>query len=138
MQPIVERFKETYRRLNAQTVGRLPDLYADDVVFQDPFRKLDGLGAVMRYFAELYAHVEACSFTFDEEVLQDQRVVLMWTMALRHPKLNGGQPVVVPGSTHLHFRQKIHYHRDYFDAGAMLYEQIPVIGMVIRLIKERV
>ena len=48
----------------------------------------------------------------------------MWTMFLKHPRLNGGLVVgsrfdaySVPG-------QGLSYHRDYFDAGAMLYEQL--------------
>ncbi len=59
-------------------------------------------------------------------------------MLLKHPRLNGGALVTVPGSTHLRFRDKVVYHRDYFDAGAMLYEQLPLIGMVIRIIKGRI
>ncbi len=138
MPSVVEQFKETYGRLNAQSLGLLAELYTDDVVFQDPFRRLEGLGALTRYFAELYAHVETCSFTFEAEVVHAQQGVILWTMSLRHPRLNGGRTVVVPGSTHVRFRHKIYFHRDYFDAGAMLYEHIPVIGMVIRFLKERV
>ena len=138
MHSVVEQFKETYGGLDAQSLGLLAELYTDDVLFQDPFRRLEGLGALTRYFAELYAHVEACAFTFDAEVVQSQQAVLLWTMSLRHPRLNGGQPVVVPGSTHVRFRHKIHFHRDYFDAGAMLYEHLPLIGMIVRFVKERV
>jgi hypothetical protein len=46
--------------------------------------------------------------------------------------------VTVPGSTHIKYREKVHYHRDYFDAGALLYEQIPLVGFMIRAIKARV
>lgn len=135
---VVEQFKETYRRLNARSLGLLTELYTDDVLFQDPFRRLEGLGELTRYFVELYAHVETCSFNFEDEVVHSQQAVLLWTMSLRHPRLNGGQTVVVPGSTHVRFRNKIYVHRDYFDAGAMLYEHLPVIGMVIRFVKKRV
>ncbi|HGP4674712.1 TPA: nuclear transport factor 2 family protein, partial [Vibrio cholerae O1] len=38
----------------------------------------------------------------------------------------------------LHFAEgKVTYHRDYFDMGEMLYEQLPVLGQVIRAIKRR-
>lgn len=138
MQPVVERFKQTYGRLNAQSLGLLSDLYSDDVEFQDPFRQIAGLSAFRQYVTELYAHVESCSFTFEEEVAQGNRAVLTWTMLLKHPRLNGGALVTVPGSTLLRFRDRVFYHRDYFDAGAMLYEQLPLIGTVIRIIKGRI
>ncbi len=138
MQPVVERFKQTYGRLNAQSLGLLSDLYSDDLEFQDPFHHLTGLSALKQYLEKLYARVESCSFAFEEEVGQGDRAVLTWTMSLRHPRLNVGKLVTVPGSTHIRFHDKVFYHRDYFDAGAMLYEQLPLIGAVIRIIKGRV
>ena len=32
---------------------------------------------------------------------------------------------------------KVCQHRDYFDLGAMLYEQLPLLGPVVRTIKMR-
>jgi len=138
MKTVVERFKQTYNRLNAQSLGLLNELYSHDVVFQDPFRRLSGLPALTEYFAELYRHVELSSFVFEDEVVQGNSAMLTWTMSLKHPRLNGGDVVTVPGSTHIRFRDKVTYHRDYFDGGAMLYEHLPLIGLVIRMIKERV
>jgi hypothetical protein len=138
MKTVVERFKQTYNRLNAQSLGLLNELYSHDVVFQDPFRRLSGLPALTEYFAELYRHVELSSFVFEDEVVQGNSAVLTWTMSLKHPRLKGGDVVTVPGSTHIRFRDKVTYHRDYFDGGAMLYEHLPLIGLVVRMIKERV
>lgn len=138
MQTVVERFKQTYNRLNAQSLGLLNELYSHDLVFQDPFHRLSGLPALTAYFAELYRHVESSSFLFEDEIVQGNSAVLIWTMSLKHPRLNGGNLVTIPGSTHIRFRDKVTYHRDYFDGGAMLYEHLPLIGLVIRMIKERV
>lgn len=135
--PVVERFKQTYARLNAQSLELLESLYGEEVEFQDPFHRIIGLPALRRYFAALYAQVECCSFVFEEEMVQGNRAVLMWTMSLTHPRLNGGAPVTVPGCTLIRFRDQVFYHRDYFDAGAMLYEQLPLIGMLVRVIKSR-
>lgn len=137
-QPILERFQQTYRRMNAQSLGLLGQLYRDDIRFQDPFRCVTGLPALTAYFAELYRHVESCLFTFEDRVLQHQTASLTWTMSLKHPRLNGGALVTVPGSTWIKFDEKVFYHRDYFDGGALLYEQLPVIGRIVRAIKERV
>jgi len=138
MQTVVERFKQTYNRLNARSLGLLKELYSHDVVFQDPFRRISGLPALTEYFAELYRHLESSSFVFEDDIVQGNSAVLAWTMSLKHPRLRGGDVVTVPGSTHIRFRDKVMYHRDYFDAGAMLYEHLPLIGLVIRTIKERV
>ncbi len=138
METVVERFKQTYNRLNAQSLGLLNGLYSHDLVFEDPFHRLSGLPALTEYFTELYRHVESSSFLFENEVVQGNSAVLIWTMSLKHPRLNGGNLITLPGSTHIRFRDKVTYHRDYFDGGAMLYEHLPLIGLVIRMIKARV
>ena len=138
MQTAIERFTQTYHRLTAQSLGLLQDLYSHDVLFQDSFHRVTGLPALTEYFADLYRHVDTISFQFEEEVVQGNNAMLTWTMSLKHPRLNGGGLVEVPGATHIRFRDKIFYHRDYFDGGAMLYEHLPLIGVVIRTIKARV
>jgi SnoaL-like domain len=135
---MIDRFIKTYQQLNIHSLGLLGQLYRDDVRFQDPFRRVTGLPALIDYFADLYRHVESCSFTFEDSVMQGQAASLTWTMALKHPRLKGGALVTVPGSTFIKFHDKVFYHRDYFDGGAMLYEHLPLIGFVIRAIKERV
>lgn len=137
MRTVVDRFTETYQQLNAQSMGLLKDLYGPDVLFQDPFRRITGLPALTEYFAELYRHVKSVSFRFEETVVQGNSAMLVWTMALAHPRLNHGALITVPGASHIRFQDKVTYHRDYFDGGAMLYEQLPVIGMIVRTIKER-
>ena len=62
-----------------------------------------------------------------------------WNMTVCHPKLNRAQPIIVPGATlfEINNNNKITYHRDYFDAGIMLYEQIPLLGKIIKWIKRK-
>jgi len=55
VQSVVERFTQTYGRLNAQSLGVLSDLHSDDREFQDPFHHLTGLSALRQYFEQLYA-----------------------------------------------------------------------------------
>jgi hypothetical protein len=59
-------------------------------------------------------------------------------MSYRHPRLAGGQ---CDSSQRLLalccWRDKVYRHRDYFDAGALLYEHLPVLGRVIAWLKRR-
>lgn len=58
-------------------------------------------------------------------------------MHFRHPRLRGGAPISVDGCSHLLWWDKVYQHRDYFDAGAMLYEHLPLMGGVIAWLKRR-
>jgi hypothetical protein len=55
-------------------------------------------------------------------------------------KLNGGEPIAIEGNSIIKFggpEDKVVYHRDYFDVGAMVYEHIPVLGWGVRTVKEK-
>jgi hypothetical protein len=59
-------------------------------------------------------------------------------MKYRHPKLANNKEITVKGHSHLVFNgDKIVEHQDYFDVGALLYRNIPLVGSVIKLIDKR-
>ena len=57
-------------------------------------------------------------------------------MHFRHPKL-GSKLIDVRGVSHLKWTDKIDFHEDFYDMGAMLYEQVPLIGSVTQWLKQR-
>jgi hypothetical protein len=136
-QSVIERFTTTYERLDGTSLHLLDALYGAEVWFRDPFHEVRGLPALREYFERLYKNVDRCTFSFEDRVADEQQAMLTWTMHLRHPRLAGGQEIHVPGCSHIRFRDKVYEHRDFFDAGAMLYERLPVLGSVVRLVKAR-
>ncbi|MCF5842510.1 nuclear transport factor 2 family protein [Aeromonas veronii] len=133
------RFIGLYQQLNKQQLHRLPEVYAEQVVFTDPAHRIEGLAALGDYFAALYQRLAYCRFVITSQQQQGQQAWLGWTMTFSHPRLRGGEPVTVEGATRLEFDEvgKVCQHRDYFDLGAMLYEQLPLLGPVVRAIKGR-
>ena len=81
-----------------------------------------------------------CLHIWDEysPIVNDTDVFMTWTMFLNHPRLRNGDTVRVEGASYLRTRNgKVYYHRDYFDLGSMLYENLPLFGRVIRQLKSR-
>ncbi len=133
----VARFKDTFTRLRSDSLWLLDDLYADDLQFEDPLHRIEGLRDVRAYFTRLYAGVIHCAFTFEDEVVAADQAMLTWTMHLVHARLGRGTPVELPGASHIRYGNKVRYHRDYFDVGGLLYERVPLLGAVIRAVKAR-
>lgn len=133
----VGTFKDTYNRLTRSSLSLLDDLYDESVVFEDPLHRIQGLPALRAYFERLYADIHSCRFTFEAEVVQDDQAVLTWTMHLQHTRFHPGERLHLPGATHIRFADKVVYHRDYFDVGALLYERVPLLGPLVRAIKSR-
>lgn len=135
---VVGRLQALYQQLRADNIALLDEVYAADVVFQDPLHRVEGLGDLKAYFARLYAAVESIRFSFETVVATPGQAMLTWTMHMKHPRLRSGKELALPGATHIRFAERVNYHRDYFDAGALLYEQLPVLGSVVRAIRRRV
>ncbi len=135
-----EGFQQLYHKLNRSNVSDelLGTCYAPHVQFTDPFHQVRGLPNLTDYFAALYSNVEEIQFEFHHSLQQGQISNVRWTMTFRHPRINAGQPVSVEGCSELHWQDGfIIAQRDFFDAGAMLYEHLPLLGWAIRKLKER-
>ncbi len=136
---LADRIKSAYRTLNSGQFGSLNELeslYAADVCFEDPAHVLQGRTALMNYFGSLLQGLDNCQFRFHRTVVNGTDLFLSWTMTFTHPRLNGGKFVRVEGASYLRTRHgRIYYHRDYFDLGAMLYENLPLLGRLIKRIK---
>ncbi len=48
-----------------------------------------------------------------------------------------GKNIIISVISKIVFEEKIVYHHDYFDLDKMLYEQLPYLGPIIKLIKKR-
>lgn len=135
----MEKFFEVYQHLNSNNLDTLGEIYSDEIVFIDPAHTLNGLTQLRKYFEKLYSGLESIHFDFIDHQQQGDVVYVQWCMIMRHSRLRRGRPVSVEGVSRLEFdtKQKVKLHRDYFDLGEMLYENLPLIGRVILSIKKR-
>ena len=100
------RFIGLYQQLDKQQLHRLPEVYAEQVVFTDPAHRIEGLAALGDYFAALYQRLAYCRFVITSQQQQGQQAWLGWTMTFSHPRLRGGEPVTVEGATRLYARMR--------------------------------
>jgi SnoaL-like domain len=136
---VIEKLKANYLHFDNKMLLGLPAIYSDDIEFTDPVHQVKGLKELTRYFESMLHGLDYCEFIFDRTVLSESgdEAVLFWAMVYQHKKLAGGKKLTITGNSHLRFAEKIYYHRDYFDMGAMLYEHIPVLGYAVKKIKKR-
>ena len=132
----LDKFVTFYKDLTLQSVEKLEEVYHKNIRFDDPVGSHSGLDSVKVYFDNLLVNTISCRFDIDHIMEKDSEAVVVWTMYYRHPKLKNGQELWVDGTSHLKLLDdKVIYQRDYYDIGAMLYEHIPVIGRVIKWLK---
>ena len=133
---LLDRFKGNFKDLHLADWSQLGDIYADDIVFKDPVHELRGLVTLEDYFTTVCADLIDCRFEYLDQVVSDNSAYLKWVMHFRHPRL-GKDVIDVRGVSHIRWKEKIDFHEDFYDMGAMLYEQLPVFGNVTRWLRLR-
>lgn len=136
----IEGFKILYNSMNrvSLNIHSIKAVYDDDIQFEDCFHSINGISNLYDYFENLYSNVTFIEFSFLKHWCDDTSAVITWNMSYQHPKLNQGNLISVQGASELTFFEgKIIKHRDYFDAGSMLYEHIPLLRRIILFLKNR-
>ena len=136
---VVSRFVEAFCAVVSLRPSGLVGLYHSDATLFVPFGVLDGIFALQRYFTHLLANVENCRFTIDPPLCSENRFVVTWVMHWSHPRIAGGDPLELPGCSVVDTEKGlITRQRDYYDAGEMIYEHLPLLGWAVRGVKRRV
>ena len=136
----LEEIESLFNNFNKDTLNLADDFYDPDVVFLDPIVELRGRDSLKAYYADMYKNVTSIRFDFFGGVEKDDEAVVFWTMEVRAEGFKGGEPVLLDGTSHIKFggeSGKAVYHRDYFDMGAFVYENIPVLGSIVRYVKKK-
>jgi steroid Delta-isomerase len=119
-------------------LARMPEVYADDAWFKDPFNQVQGRAAIEKIFAHMYEQVDEPRFQMLETVCEGDTAFFVWTFRFRR-KGTKDDPIVAIGSSHIRFGAdgRVVYHRDYWDPAENIYEKLPLIGGFFRWLKRK-
>jgi limonene-1,2-epoxide hydrolase len=144
----IRKFESFYTDLASMKIEELADIYSSDVTFIDPIAAHSGISSVESYFSKLLHNAKYCTFAIHSidktssinsesaAVISTSAYFVTWRMAFTSTRMKNGQAIQVDGITQLKIEHnKIIYHRDYYDLGQMVYENVPLLGSVIKRIK---
>jgi len=134
---LINDFKDFYRSPGIAGLEDIDRIYTQDVEFHDPVHTVNGRLALKNYLRGQYQSARGMSFTYQDEQISDHKATITWVMRFSHGRLNKGKPIDVKGMTLIHFTDRVYYHEDFYDLGAMLYRHIPVLGSLVRFINRR-
>lgn len=135
----IDKFKQFYQQLNSKDISGLPSVYSHDIEFIDPITTHYGISNVTLYFAQLFENTRSCSFDIKKiESTGEKSFVVEWQMGFVSKKLSKNKEIKVDGVTLLKTNNDlVIYHRDYYDLGQLIYENIPLLGAIVKRIKEQ-
>jgi len=134
----VDRIVQLFESMVPADVHRLHDYYQPDAWFKDPFNEVRGLPRVQRVFAHMFDTLEQPRFRITTRIVQGHECFLAWEFRFGLRR-RGEKELLVRGGSHLKLANdgRIAWHRDYWDAAEELYEQMPVLGAMMRWLKRR-
>ena len=136
--PHVQRLVQRFEQLSPADLPRLHEIYTEDAQFKDPFNEVQGVAAITAVFEHMYRTLEAPRFVVHTALLEGQQCFLAWDFVFRLRRGRHGE-LTVRGGSHLLLAsdRRISLHRDYWDVAEELYEQLPVLGGLMRWLKRR-
>ncbi len=136
--PRVQRIVSAFETLSPDSLARLDQLYTADARFKDPFNEVQGVGAIRAIFAHMFVALDSPRFVVRDAVVQGEQCFLSWDFLFRMKRFKRDAQCI-RGASQLWLAQdgRIRVHRDYWDAAEELYEKLPVLGALMRLLKRR-
>lgn len=134
---LIRRLKDFYAEFSVDTLSGLDAVYTQDVEFRDPVHILHGCLALKSYLRRMGGNLLQYRMRYLEEQINVDNAWFCWELDFAHRHLKGGQVITVRGMTRVRFTSRIYSHEDCYDMGALLYEQIPLLGGVVRMLKRR-
>ncbi|WP_342113568.1 nuclear transport factor 2 family protein [Pseudoduganella sp. OTU4001] len=135
MKPALDKLLDWYENLAPQNVSRVGEFYAANASFRDPFNDVVGTPAIQRIFEHMFESTNAPRFIIRERLLQGEQAFVTWVFEFQLL----GKPYTVEGASHITFSPDgfVCAHRDYWDAAEELFQKLPVIGGLFRLLRRR-
>ncbi len=132
---LLSQFKAYFEEMDLKDLTPLEWLYAEDIRFKDPIHEIVGREALKAYFQKLNDNLLSGSFVFERTYAFEGVAYLTWEMHLdlKRPK----KQIVAEGLSVLTGDQHIQFQRDYFDAGQVFYEHVPLLGSMVRYLKKQ-
>ncbi len=134
----VQRAVALFEGLTRERVADLGAIYTADVRFKDPFNEVQGVAAVQAIFTHMFDNLDCPRFVVRDVIVQGDQAFLAWDFLFRMRRFDRAEQCIRGGS-HLRLAPdgRIREHRDYWDAAEELYEKLPVLGSLMRWLKQR-
>lgn len=131
-----------FENLTPDDLDRFDSVFAADARFRDPFNDARGVAAVRRVFEKMFADVEDHSFKVLDHAVAGNRAYLNWEFRITPRGKTRGQRRVwlIEGMSTVDFGDdgKVTAHIDFYDAAGQIYEKIPLLGAILRMVRQRI
>jgi steroid delta-isomerase len=135
--PDLDALVRYYETLDPQSLADMGRYYADDCYFKDPFNEVHRLADIQALLLRMYRQLHEPRFRVTRRIADAGGAALAWDFDFRIKAWRPATVQRIHGATLLRFDAagKVVHHRDYWDAAEELYEKLPGIGVLMRVLR---
>ncbi|UOD49746.1 nuclear transport factor 2 family protein [Orrella daihaiensis] len=139
-----------FESLTPETLQSIGEIYASNAHFKDPFNDVVGVDKIRTVYAHMFENLAGARFEITHVIEQSSKrteplqldpvdagrsAFVAWQFKFEWR----GQAFDIPGGTRFEIddRGLVTDHVDYWDVAASLYERLPLVGSVLRLLRRR-
>lgn len=133
----VRAYGAFFENVTPDTIETVRPLVTGGVRFKDPFNDVRGIDRLLLILAKMFEDADDVSFKMREQAGEGRVYFLRWDFTC-HPKsrfLSGVWKVDGISVITLTEDGLVTEHVDYWDAAEQLYERLPLIGGLLRLVR---
>lgn len=130
-----DRYRTYLETLTPATLAQLADHVADDVRFRDPFNDVVGRDAMERVFRDMFNRIGDIRFVVRHALTENDVCLMVWRFEGR----TRGIDLAFDGTSVVRFGRdgRVVEHLDYWDAAGAVYERLPLLGAILRVLRRR-
>ena len=139
MESTVKAYAYFFESISEETpLEAYRELFDEKVYFEDPFQKVTGVRKLYGIFQHMFKTLHNPHFRVDEIICDKRCAYLRWTFSYQRSSKHAVEKFT--GVSRVQFLEsgKVLSHVDYWDAAGNIYEKVPLLGSVLRLIKQRI
>ena len=136
----IENYIKLFENLNLENLNEFDKLLDENIHFEDPFNKVNGIKNFKRIFSNTLKNLNDVKFKVSNIISKKNIHIIKWEMT--YFAFNKSNSIFGLSEVTISENNKIVSHIDYWDSYNNFYTQIPFFGLIFKfvlsLIRKRV
>ena len=131
MKSITKEYIKSFEQLKQSTICNLINCLHEDFVFIDPFNKIKGKESFRKLLNKMFVKIKNPRFKILNVLEEKNLTLIKWNFEYEGSKkklnFDGISEIIIK-------KNLIYKHIDYWDSGANVYSNLPIIGSIFKKI----
>jgi len=134
-----EAYARYFDELSPASRDALKEFAHPDIRFVDPFNDVRGIDKMLAVFDHMFATTTDPTFVTEPPIVTGDTAFIKWRFTCTIENRFWRKAMTIDGVTEVQFDAAglITAHIDYWDAARQLYEKLPLLGGLLRAIRQR-